>query len=268
MDMDRFEEMARDPRFISGIYNYCDAWCERCAFTFRCMNYAMAQEEQSGDSRSRDAENKVFWDKLHETFEAATEMIWEEAEDMDIDFDEEDFDEFLDRQEEVHEAARSQPYSRTAMRYMDVADAWFELNKALFADEGGVLELFARADDPGVGPADDTAALRDCLEVIRWYQRQIYVKLCRAASGTIRGHMEDMEGFQEDADGSAKVALIGIERSIAAWATVLRDFPDHEDAIFAMVTLKRLLRQVEAAFPNARTFRRPGFDTEETQSTD
>jgi hypothetical protein len=32
-------------------------------------------------------------------------------------------------------------------------------------------------------------------------------------------------------------------------------------------TLKRLLRQVEASFPDARAFRRPGFDTEE-DSTD
>lgn len=88
--------------------------------------------------------------------------------------------------------------------------------------------------------------------MIRWYQRQIYVKLCRAASGTIRSEMEDTECFQEDADGSAKVALIGIERSIPAWATLLRHFPDHEDALFALGTLKRLLRQVEAAFPNAR----------------
>ena len=26
-------ELAGEPRFISGIYNYCDSWCERCNFT-------------------------------------------------------------------------------------------------------------------------------------------------------------------------------------------------------------------------------------------
>jgi hypothetical protein len=112
--------------------------------------------------------------------------------------------------------------------------------------------------------ADDTADLRDCLEVIRGYQRQIYIKLCRAASGTVRAESDDLECMQDDADGSDKVALIGIERPIAAWATVLRQFPDHEDAIFALGTLQRLLRRVEAAFPNARAFRRPGFDAPKT----
>lgn len=40
-------KMAEDPRFIPGIYNYCDRWCERCPFTMRCMLYAMDQTEQS-----------------------------------------------------------------------------------------------------------------------------------------------------------------------------------------------------------------------------
>jgi hypothetical protein len=264
MDMDRMDELARDPRFIPGIYNYCDAWCKRCAFTSRCMNYAMGKEMESAGSQSQDSENETFWDKLHETFESAMEGFEEEAEEMDFDIDEEDFDEFLDQEEEVREAAHSQPCCRTAMRYRDVVDEWFKLHEDLFADKGGELEFLTRADEPGDGSADDVTAIRDCLEVIRWYQLQIWVKLCRAATGTIRAEVDGLEGFQEDADGSAKVAILGVERSIAAWATVLTKFPDHEDAIFALGTLKRLLRQVDAAFPNARAFRRPGFDTDGT----
>jgi hypothetical protein len=260
MDADRFEEMARDPRFIPGIYNYCDRWCERCAFAGRCMNYAMSQEaEAAGDSRSRDIENEAFWDKLHETFESAMEMIEEPTDEMDFDFDEEDFDEFLEREEQVREAAKAQSYSRTARRYIDTVDNWFALNEGLLDEKTDEPESSARTEIS----ADDMAGLRDCLEVIRWYQPQILVKLCRAAGGTIRAETEELDCFQEDADGSAKVAIIGIERSIAAWATVLRRFPDHEDAIFALRTLKHLLRQVEAAFPNARAFRRRGFDTDD-----
>ncbi len=262
MDKDRFDELAGDPQFIPGIYNYCDRWCERCAFTARCMNYALAQEVEAGDSQSRDLENEAFWDKLDETFETTMETIEEEAEEMDIDLDDEELEESIREQDEVHETAQLQPHSRTATRYMDVVDQWFKLNEGLFADAGGELEFLARADKPGDGSTNDLTAVRDCLEVIRWYQRQIWVKLCRATGGTIRAESEDLECFQEDADGSAKVALIGIERSIAAWATLLRRFPDHEDAIFALATLKRLLRQVEAAFPNARAFRRPGFDAD------
>jgi hypothetical protein len=220
----------------------------------------MSQEEADAPE-TRDLNNQAFWDKLHETFEATMEMLREQAEEMDLDLDDQELQESIREQEEVHEAAEAQPYSRIAMRYLEVANDWLKTNEGLLGEQSGEPGSRAQTDNPDAEPIDDAAGLRDCLEVIRWYQHQIYVKLCRAASGTIRAETEELECMQEDADGSAKVALIGIERSIAAWATLLRHFPDHEDAILALGTLKRLLRQVEAAFPNARAFRRPGFDT-------
>ena len=73
---------------------------------------------------------------------------------------------------------------------------------------------------------------------------------------------DDLEFSLDDANGSAKVAIIGIERSIAAWAGLLPHFPEQENGILdLLVILKRLLPQVEAAFSNARAFQRPGFDT-------
>src|SRR5258705_2000420 len=33
-------ELAGNPDLISGIYNYCDRWCERCPLTSRCLVYA------------------------------------------------------------------------------------------------------------------------------------------------------------------------------------------------------------------------------------
>jgi hypothetical protein len=267
MDEERMDELARDPRFIAGIYNYCDRWCERCAFTARCLNYAMGQEMEAEASRSRDSENEAFWDKLHETFEDAMEDVEDQADEMDFDLDEEELQESIREQEEIHDAAESQPCSRIAMKYIEVADQWFQANAGLFDEEGNVREPPAPAETPGTEPVSAAAGLRDCVEVTRWYQRQIYIKLCRAATGMIRGDLEDNEYDVQDANGSAKVALLGIERSIAAWATLQRRFPDHEDIVLALGTLKRLLRQVEASFPDARAFRRPGFDTEE-DSTD
>lgn len=49
MDKEQMKKLAENPKFISGIYNYCDRWCERCPFTSRCMNFAL-DEEQFGDS--------------------------------------------------------------------------------------------------------------------------------------------------------------------------------------------------------------------------
>lgn len=97
------------------------------------------------------------------------------------------------------------------------------------------------------------------------YQHQIYVKLIRALSGLKDlGAEEDDEGraFQQsDADGSANVALIGIDRSIAAWARLREHFPDDRDRILdTLVLLDRLRRDVETILPNARHFKRVGFD--------
>ena len=263
MDEQRMDELAGDPRFIPGIYNYCDRWCERCAFTSRCLNYAMGEEEFGG-LESQDLDNQAFWDKLHGIFAATLKMVKEKAEELGIDLDAIDHEE-MDRQEEqVHKRAKEQPYSKAAMKYVQMVEAWFKSNQGLLEDKSDELQMLAQADIPGTSPADEAVSIRDCLDVIRWYQHQIYVKLCRAATGTIRGELEDLEYAPEDANGSAKVALIGIERSTEAWAGLLPHFPDQEHAILDLLaTLQRLLRKVETAFPDARAFRRPGFDTAE-----
>jgi hypothetical protein len=65
-----------------------------------------------------------------------------------------------------------------------------------------------------------------------------------------------------DQDGSAKLALIVIERSILAWAVLSLHEPAFaETALSAMLTLRRLRAAVEKEFPKARGFVRPGFDT-------
>jgi hypothetical protein len=58
MDKEKIKTFARDELFISGIYNYCDRWCERCPQTSRCLNYAMGEEEFT-DPEARDMRNKA-----------------------------------------------------------------------------------------------------------------------------------------------------------------------------------------------------------------
>lgn len=260
MDKDRIDELARNPRFISGIYNYCDRWCERCAFTSRCMNYALSEEEFDSPEL-HGINNQAFWDKLGEIFSTTLEMVREKAQEMGIDLDAIDHDEIAEENERIHEMAKEQPYSVAAMQYIRIADEWFEAYSTLLEEKGEELESLAEAEIPGTNPDDDMVSIVDCIEVIRWYQHQIYVKLCRAATGTFCGEFQDLEYMQEDADGSAKVAIIGIERSTAAWATILTHLPDQEESILSLlVALKNLLQLVETSFPNARSFLRPGFD--------
>jgi len=260
MDKEYIKKLAEDPKFISGIYNYCDRWCERCAFTSRCMNYALS-EDDFDSPESKDIRNKAFWDKLHGIFKVTLEMVKEAAEEMGIDLDSIDHKEAAKQEERVHKTVKKQLYCRAAMKYIKMVNDWFDSNKKLLEDKADELQTIAEAGIPGVRPDHEAVKIQDCLEVIHWYQHQIYVKLCRAASGMIRGELEDLEYFPEDANGSAKVAIIGIERSIAAWGWLLNQFPDQEQSILELLAhLKNLLRRVEEAFQDARSFVRLGFD--------
>jgi hypothetical protein len=261
MNKKQFEKLAKDPKFISGIYNYCDRWCERCAFTGRCMTYALCEDKFDGP-QSHDISNQAFWDKLHEIFSVTLEMIKDTAEQMGIDLNSVDQEKATKHEEQVHKISTQQPYSRTALAYIKMVDSWFDSNKGLLEDKAEELLTHFEADIPGTRPVYEAINIKDCLEIIRWYQYQIYVKLCRAASGMIRGELEEIEYCPQDANSSAKVAIIGIERSIAAWGGLLNQFSQQEDTILnLLVKLKGLLRNVETSFPDARTFVRPGFDT-------
>jgi hypothetical protein len=67
-------ELANNPDLISGVYNYCDRWCERCPLTSRCLVYATEQEDNDSP-QSRDINNEAFWRKLTAIFQETRELI-------------------------------------------------------------------------------------------------------------------------------------------------------------------------------------------------
>ena len=78
--------------------------------------------------------------------------------------------------------------------------------------------------------------IEDAREVIQWYQYQIAVKTMRALSGPRRNSRKIRNReFPKDSDGSAKVALIGIDRSIAAWRLMQLSLPERETSIVPLI---------------------------------
>ena len=100
------------------------------------------------------------------------------------------------------------------------------------------------------------------LDIIEWYHLFIHVKLARAISSQAEEEIDtEMNQFPRDSDGSAKVAIIGIDRSLAAWAALRAHFPGQEDMVLdSQLRLARIRREAEKLFPNASAFVRPGFD--------
>ena len=259
-------ELARDPRFIPGIYNYCDRWCERCPLSNRCLNYAMEKEEGDGDLEARDLTNKKFWKKLENTFRDTIEMIREDAKEMGVDLDDPDLQAEVGAQErlERRRAAKNRPVARAAMAYVKAVDKWFEKAEPAFHANGIELETLARIE---VGdPRGEFAELSEFVDVIRWYQHFIYVKLSRAIGSRASEELEadeELKEFPKDSEGSAKIALIAMDRSIAGWSGLRTGLgPDDADGILDLLAqLAAIRRETEKLFPKARAFKRPGFDT-------
>jgi hypothetical protein len=115
--------------------------------------------------------------------------------------------------------------------------------------------------DGAVASADPV--LREAIETVGWDAYLIPAKLNRALDGRDEAAHGDGLGddhpVQNDWNGSAKVALISIERSHAAWETIAATMGD-PDAVRLVDELTRLKQAVDDAFPNARKFVRPGFD--------
>ena len=267
MDFDKLKDMAGDPRFISGIYNYCDRWCERCEFTSRCLNAAMREDEETEgrDPASHDIQNQAFWDKLHGIFQQTIEMIRKDAAEQGIDLDmsPDEIKAFEKEEGRKRREAKNHPASRAAWKYITMVDKWFEENKALFEEEEQQLNRAFLMELPGQDPEEEAALVQDAIEVIGWYQHQIYVKLQRALHQDEFDDILDDDGkpYPRDCDGSAKVALLGIDRSIEAWSVLRRYLTTASDSILSILAhLDRLRKRIEATFPNARAFVRHGFD--------
>jgi len=79
----------------------------------------------------------------------------------------------------------------------------------------------------------------------------------------MRAIQGSMEGLEDDSNGSAKIALIAIDRSIGAWGVVVRYNRFYQDSVLEIVSLLKLLRQaIQETFPGAEAFVRPGLDEE------
>lgn len=246
-------DLADNPNFISGIYNYCDRWCERCPFTSRCMVYATEREDDDTDPGTRDSSNEEFWRKLASIFEETKQMMVDWAEEAGIDLNQVDETANEQREQRRSESARDE-LAVSAREYAGAVTRWFTgLDQVL-----NVTDLA-----PNEADTDEVERIEEAREVIHWYQYQIAVKLMRALSSRTNEAVwpDELGDEGKDSDGSAKVALIAISRSVGAWRLLQMLLPERADSIIPMILeLGRLRQRTELRFPKARDFVRPGFD--------
>ena len=275
--MNRHEliELAENPDFISGIYNYCDRWCERCPFTSRCMVYATESAESiSDDPESHDLNNAKFWQKLEGIFRETHALILEWAEEMGVDLESAEAEAAIAERAQQREEAKEHPLSVSARHYAETVQQWFK-------DEFAVEENVHDDISGEATSAEEDINVSDAVEVIRWYQFFIAAKTYRALMGLEDTGDEDVSDIDidpfsdddvddedvllraacHDSDGSAKIALIAIDRSLSAWSVMQNALPEKtESTVPMLIELEKLRRGLEQSFPRARDFVRPGFD--------
>ncbi|MCY1720812.1 hypothetical protein OU798_10680 [Prolixibacteraceae bacterium Z1-6] len=241
-------DLAKSDTLIPGIYNYCDRWCERCTMTQKCMTYLHEQEMMEvASAQTPDEENKNFWEQIRLTWEVTMELIEEDAERLGVD---------LDNIPEIELPEHIEtPLEIKAKEYGTKMHRFLEENREFMAEKADQLVMID----------DETSFIKykDALEVIQWYCLFIGAKVHRA-------HL-DLEERKNDPDdeytiyadnlGSAKIAVIAIERSMDALSIFYADFKEKEDALLKfLVQLSSIKKQLLQTFPGVMEFKRPGFD--------
>ena len=239
--------MDNEEKFISGIHNYCDRWCERCTFTARCR---VAELEAETTDEERDINNEVFWRRLAANFAEAKQMLQEMAEEWDIDLNAVSDQEFTEHRNRQDNIIRNEILTKLAEKY------WKDAR-----------QLLEEKDDWLIFSPLDEEAQNAQLSVIYWYQFFISAKVQRGLGGILDfdGNLdeEELTDTQSDTNGSIKIALIAVERSIMAWSGLMTN-ENYSKIKPIIALLEKIRRECEVKFPMARDFIRPGFDELET----
>ena len=236
-----------EENFIQGIFNYCDRWCERCDFTDRCRVFADERNRKIEDSDDPMCDTLMV---VSESLAEAKQMLLEQAEERGIDLIEAMNDPEVEIGiERARETADSEEASILARRYSMETRSLLENPETWAGDE---------IDDPIVA---------DTLEVLRHYLFSVAVNVhsCFHAALDIDGY-DDPDAIidtQSYANGTAKITLIIVERSILGWTYLMNE--SNSDLLRPVIErLERIAQLLESKFPNAREFIRPGFDEIQT----
>ena len=102
------------------------------------------------------------------------------------------------------------------------------------------------------------------IEVFSWFHAFVPARIFRALLSEIDAR-DGIAGRHDDTLATAKLALVGIDRSLTALAA-LRATDDDPRLELLITLLQRLAGEVERRFPGARAYQRHGLDGDEHRS--
>lgn len=231
---------------VPGVYNYCDAWCERCVFQLRCAVFRDRVLMQADLDMRRELEVEVSV----ATTGAPTAVNSTTGRSGDLTavshaLDEADVNAESDLAiwESRRRSREVDPLYQQARQYADLTSA--------------IMESLRHEID-----AIDDPILRTALDVIHWHTYAIQVKVRRALGGLFDPLFEDDDPVQTDSNGTAKLVRLMIAESRDAWNVLLQSAGRAQPNRLAGMLDRLAILDAGLArrFPRAMEFVRPGFD--------
>jgi len=216
----------------------------------KCLNYAQekAMKEEATDPETNDINNEKFWESLRLSFQVTFELIEEDAKRFGID---------INNLPDIEiKEPKKYPVEILAKKYSTKIFKWLNANNDRLKQKAELLLLINQNEDLAV-------LFADAWEVVQWYSVFISAKVRRA-------HFELDERIDEEHDeydlmsdnlGSAKIAIIAIDRSMDALSAMYSVMPEDEDDYLGFLSqLSKIKKLMLDTFPDVMSFKRPGFD--------
>jgi hypothetical protein len=251
------------PGNIIGVHHYCDSWCERCGFANRCMIYPTLSREAEIRPEDPLLEHlKDRFDQVRTLVARKSTFSLLEALKHGGDISAADAGAYEREEARRTNRLRHDPILREARVYADLVSAWFEVESDGMRAHADALQRRAEVESVDDISLIELARILDAVEIARHDCLLIFVKLHRAIESAEESEREgwDDDPVQNDHNGSAKLALTCIDRSEGSWRTIDLWYPSSGGARALAEQLAGLRVAIEARFPTARAFLRPGFD--------
>ena len=228
--------LATDSALIPGIYQTCDQWCLYCRATNRCLAFRSTNaSDVNGVWDPVDADEECLANGMR----LMTSLADVEGQSLPP-----EIEAILsgDRERQRSVFTLDDPLERLGRSCMTLAEAYLKSRSDFPPD------IVWRPEGPTP------------LEVLTWYHVLAPARVFRAilcAEEAAQG----VAGRHDDASCAARVALVGIDRSLTALSAIAIDDDDPRVELLQN-RLQRLRDAIDRRFPDACGFIRPGLDDE------
>lgn len=254
---------------ISGIYNYCDRWCEKCTYTNRCLLFKQEAEIEIKQIL-KDEDSPSVWmkdaaDNFHEAFDQVNKFMDEEDEEYEEfgkdDFEDEDDSDSFERNFLKEEIDDDRPST-----FLKGADSsLILLSEKLFKDFFDYYELLKLKMPDELDEKNSKSILQQNIDTLGWYTPQIHIKIRMSYWNKHKlSKSKDPEFAEIDEEMlnvSSRIAFIGIEKCITALNFLYQQMPELQSETKSLLNSVFQIRNIFIEeFPASQTYKRPYFD--------